>query len=159
MPNDIIQSRENLRQSWDIVDNAIRLARGEHQTAGEVWCVVSFDGVYMGTVWSRPRTQNGPTNHAEDRFFGEYSLNMISDFLDEFGRFPNVLRLSIKYSPCNKRNDDREDRCTFKIANDRHFWVSIQVRYDNQYTNRNHDMRGSQNTFRDLGVSSGRMVL
>ena len=155
MPHDTIVSKDNLHQNWAAVDNAIRTAKQVSQSPVDVWCVVSFDGVYMGTVWSQPRTQEGPTNHAEDRFFGGYSLNMIADFIDQFGRFPDRLRLTLKYSPCNKRNDDREDRCTFKIADDREFWSSIEVRYDKQYTNPQHDMQGSQAALRKAGVSSG----
>lgn len=157
MPDDTIVSKVNLDHNWDTVDHEIRAAKRRTQSPAEVWCVVSFDGVYMGTVWSRRRTKDGPTNHAEERFFSEYSLNMISDFMDKFGRFPSVLRLSIKYSPCNKRNDDRDDRCTFKIADDKKFWPTIQIRYERPYTNPEHDMQESQQKFQEFGISSGRI--
>jgi hypothetical protein len=158
MPTDTIQTKKNLRQDWNTIEKAIALARRERQDGSEVWCVVSFDGVYMGTVWSQARTPGGPTNHAEDRFFGEYSLNMISDFIEQFGKFPSVLRLTIKYSPCNKSNDNRESRCTFRIAHDNQFWLSIQVRYEKPYTNPFHDMKGSEKIFEDQGISSSRII-
>lgn len=155
MPNDVIVEKDNLQLNWGMVEHAINTARRTEQSGSDVWSVVSFDGVYMGTVWSRPRVNGGATNHAEDRFFGEYSLNMLGDFIDKYRRWPDVLRLSIKYSPCNKDNDDREDRCTIKIANDKQFWGTIQVRYWREYTNPDHDMGGSRRLLSGGGISSG----
>ena len=99
----------------------VEQAKETRQSGTDVWCVIAYDDVYMGTVWSRPRTHGGPTNHAEDRYFGEYSLNLIADYCRTFNRFPDVRTLIIKYFPCNKRNDDRQDRCTFKISIDKNF--------------------------------------
>ena len=147
MPTDTIPS--SLHSSGVLIEHQVGQAKSTTQGGSDVWCVIAFDDVYMGTVWSQPRTFGGPTNHAEDRFFGEYSLNMISDFIDKFGRFPEVLTLILKYSPCNKRNDDRQDRCTFKIKNDKSFWVSIRVYYDRSYTGKGHMMSGSETDLND----------
>jgi hypothetical protein len=83
---------------------------------------------------------------------------MIRSFRTAFGRHPDVLRLSVKYSPCNKSNDDREDRCTFKIAEAASYWPTIQVRYERPYTNPHHDMRGAQRILNGPGMSSGQFL-
>jgi hypothetical protein len=157
MPNDFIVDPANYHRNWDTVKDAINLAHREIQGGEDVWCVVSFDGAYMGTVWSQPRVHNGPTNHAEDRFFGVYSDFMIRSFREKFGRHPDVLRLSLKYSPCNKSNDKYDRRCTFKIADATDYWPLIQVRYKRPYTNPDHDMAHADHVLNGPKMSSGQM--
>ena len=155
MPNDIIVDPANYHQNWDTIEDAINLAHRTIQGGEDVWCVVSFDGVYMGTIWSRPRVHDGPTNHAEERFLSLYCDTMIRNYRAKFQLRPTVLRLSVKYSPCNKSNDDHDDRCTVKIAEEAEYWPTVQVRYARPYTNPQHDMRGSQHILNGPGMSSG----
>ncbi len=157
MPNDHIADPAGYHQNWDIVKGAINGAQRQTQAGEDVWCVISFDGVYMGTIWSEPRRNDGPTNHAEDRFFRLYSLPMLNEYSVKFGRLPDILRLSVKYSPCNKRNDKRDDRCTIKITEEKSFWPTIQVRYKRPYTNPAHNMAQAHDLLNHGGISSGLM--